>query len=129
MENISYFPFRSLNYALTVKYLKEGFSSSSESVRHAYVGLAGVVYAALGVGCPSANTFRADLEGSSKTAITILLREEFHSRENVASESPHCGIKRKASQVPLSPSLPAHHISTRISTRYNILSDNPKSGE
>ncbi|VDM32695.1 unnamed protein product [Hydatigera taeniaeformis] len=101
-----------LNYSLTVKYLKEGFNSSAGSVRHAYVKLAGAVYASLGRNggdCntegPSAGIFRADLEGSSKSTIATLLRVEFQARDDAVvameHETPRHFSVQTATKVPL----------------------------
>ncbi|KAM7541145.1 hypothetical protein Aperf_G00000023021 [Anoplocephala perfoliata] len=84
-----------LNYPHTIKCIKEGFNSSTGPVRHAYITLAGSVFACLSRddsgGCPPAGAFEADLENSSKPAIVNLLREEFKKREcmvSIAYETP-----------------------------------------
>ncbi|KAH9287237.1 Cytoskeleton-associated protein 5 [Echinococcus granulosus] len=126
-----------LNYLLTVKHLREGFNSSAEPVRHAYVKLAGAVYASLGrnssggvdVGSPSPEAFRADLEGSSKSAIAALLRDEFQGREDaavaMAHETPRRISDRTASQVPLSFSSPTHRKLEGTSRRMTTVLNSP----
>ncbi|VDK34929.1 unnamed protein product [Taenia asiatica] len=124
-----------LNYSLTVKHLKEGFNSSAEPVRHAYVKLAGAVYASLGrnsgivdVENPSAGAFRADLEGSSKSTIATLLRVEFQAREDAAvatvHETPRRIGNRTAPQVPLSFS-PTHRKPEGTSRRTTTVLNSP----
>ncbi|KAL5111518.1 Cytoskeleton-associated protein 5-A [Taenia crassiceps] len=124
-----------LNYSLTVKHLKEGFNSSAESVRHAYVKLAGAVYASLGrnrgivdVESPSAEAFRADLEASSKLTITTLLRVEFQAREDTAVAMAHEAPRRTGSQTAPNASLslsPTHRKPEGTSRRMTTVLNSP----
>ncbi|KAL5962036.1 Cytoskeleton-associated protein 5-A [Taenia solium] len=125
-----------LGLSLTfLKHLKEGFNSSAEPVRHAYVKFAGAVYASLGrnsgivdVESPSAGAFRADLEGSSKSTIATLLRVEFQAREDatvaMAHETPRRIGNRTAPQVPLSFS-PTHRKPEGTSRRTTTVLKSP----
>lgn len=99
-------------------------------MRHAYVKLAGAVYASLGrnsgivdVESPSSGAFRADLEDSSKSTIAALLRVEFQAREDavvaMAHETPRGIGSRTPPRVPL-PFSPTHQKTKGVSRRYAV---------